>query len=237
LIEYIKSSKIDFKKALLPISVLGILLIIYIAWRFFALPSDDVLLLIAKSYFDEYGLAILVVSAFIEGTVLVGWYYPGSLIIFIGVILAGKDIPKVAESVLAITVGLFFAYIINFLLGKYGWYRLLLKFGLRDALADVRGRVTKYGLVTIFMSYWQPNLAALVATSAGILDFSFVKFLLYSLVAAALWNTFWGTLVYFVGEGVLSLVGIKFVLLAIFVWIVYRIWNSRKNISESENKI
>jgi len=223
-------SKIDFKKALLPIFVLGIFLFIYLAWRFFALPPEEEILEIARFYFDKYGLAILLVSALVEGTVLVGWYYPGSLIIFLGVILAGKDISKVAEAVAAITVGgLFFAYIINFLLGKYGWYRLLLRFGLREALEDVKARVTRYGLLAIFMSYWQPNLAALVATSAGILDFSFSKFLIYSLVAATLWNTFWGTLVYFVGEGVLSLVGIRFILLAIFIWIIYRIWNGRKN--------
>lgn len=222
-------SKIDFKKALLPIFVLGIFLFIYLAWRFFALPPEEEILEIARFYFDKYGLAILLVSALVEGTVLVGWYYPGSLIIFLGVILAGKDISKVAEAVAAITAGLFFAYIINFLLGKYGWYRLLLRFGLREALEDVKARVTRYGLLAIFMSYWQPNLAALVATSAGILDFSFSKFLIYSLVAATLWNTFWGTLVYFVGEGVLSLVGIRFILLAIFIWIIYRIWNGRKN--------
>lgn len=218
-------SKIDFKKALLPLTFLGIFLAIYLAWRFFGLPPEERLIEIARFYFDKYGLAILLVSAFVEGTVLVGWYYPGSLVIFLGVILAGKDIPRVAEAVATITLGLFFAYIIDFLLGKYGWYRLLMKFGLKEALEDAKARVTRHGLVAIFMSYWQPNLAALVATSAGILDFSFNKFLGLSFVAAALWNTFWGVLVFFVGEKALSLVGIRFVLLAIFLWIVYRIWN------------
>ncbi len=218
-------SKIDYKKALLPLSALGVFLLIYLAWRFFGLPPEEELLNIARFYFDKYGLSILLLSALIEGTVLVGWYYPGSLVIFLGVILAGKDVSRVAEAVAVISTGLFFAYIFNFLLGKYGWYRLLLKFGLRDALEDAKGRVSKHGLVTIFMSYWQPNLAALVATSAGILDFSFKKFVLYSLIAVVLWNTFWGTLVYFIGEGVLALMGLRFVLLVIFVWIVYRIWN------------
>lgn len=220
--------KIYFKKALLPLSVLGVFLLIYLAWRFFALPPQEQVIEIARFYFDKYGLAILLVSALVEGTVLVGWYYPGSLIIFLGVILAGKDIQKVVAAVSVITIGLFFAYIVNFLLGKYGWYRLLLKFGLRDALEDAKNRVSKHGLIAIFMSYWQPNLAALVATSAGILDFSFVKFFLYSFIATSLWNTFWGVLVYFIGEGALSLVGLRFLFLAIFAWIIYRIWNDKK---------
>ena len=222
-------SKIDFKKALLPLSILGVFLLIYLAWRFFGLPPEEEIIEIARFYFDKYGLAILLVSALVEGTVLVGWYYPGSLIIFLAVILAGKDVLRVTEAVVVITVGLFFAYIINFLLGKYGWYRLLLRFGLREALEDAKARVTRHGLVAIFMSYWQPNLAALVATSVGILDLSFKKFVVYSLVAVVLWNTFWGALVYFVGEGALSLVGIRFVLLTVFLWIVYRIWNGGRN--------
>jgi membrane protein DedA with SNARE-associated domain len=220
--------KIDFKKAFLPLAVLGIFLLIFLAWRFFGLPPEERLIEIARFYFDKYGLAILLVSAVVEGTILVGWYYPGSLIIFLGVILAGKDLPKVIAAVGVITVGLFFAYIINFLLGKYGWYRLLLKFGLMEALEEAKARVIKHGFAAIFMSYWQPNLAALVATSAGILHFSFIRFMAISIIATVIWNTFWGTLVYFIGDAVLSLVGLRFVFLIIFLWVIYRIWNKEK---------
>ncbi|OHA95809.1 MAG: hypothetical protein A3C62_00175 [Candidatus Zambryskibacteria bacterium RIFCSPHIGHO2_02_FULL_39_16] len=223
-------AKIDYKKAFLPIGVLGFFMLLYVSWRFFGLPEEDKIIEIARFYFDKYGLAILLVSAVIEGTVLIGWYYPGSLVIFLGVILAGKDIPSVVAAVSTITLGLYFAYILNFLIGKYGWYRLLLKFGLREALEDAKKRVTKHGLPAIFMSYWQPNLGALVATSVGILEFSFGKFLLYSIIATVLWNTFWGTLVYFIGEGVLSLVGLRFVFLAIFLWILYRMWQKETSL-------
>ena len=215
--------KIDYKKALLPLSILGALLLIYGAWRFFGMPPEEEIIGIARTYFDRYGLGILLLSALIEGTLLVGWYYPGSLVIFLGVILAGQDVKKVFFAVMTISVGLFFAYIINFLLGKYGWYKLLLKFGLKDALEDTKHRVEKYGLSAIFMSYWQPNLAALVATSAGILGFSFKKFLIFSVVAIILWNTFWGVLVYFIGERILSLVRLNLILLVIFPGIAYRI--------------
>lgn len=221
-------SKIDYKKALLPLTFLGIFFAIYLAWRFFGLPSDEELLRIAGKYFDRYGLSVLLLSSIVEGLVLVGWYYPGSLVIFLGVILAGRDVEKVIAAVGVITIGLFISYVANFFLGKYGWYRLLLKFGLKDALDDAKGRVSRYGLPAIFMSYWQPNLAALVATSAGILDFSFRKFLLYSIPAIIIWNSFWGLLVYIIGERALSLVGLRFIFLIIFIWIVYRMWNEAK---------
>jgi membrane protein DedA with SNARE-associated domain len=71
-------------------------------------------------------------------------------------------------------------------------------------------------------------LGALVATSAGILNFSFKKFFFYSIFATLLWNSFWATLVYFIGDKALDLVGLRFLLLVIFAWIVYRIWKPQK---------
>lgn len=220
--------KVQIKKALLPLSVLGVLMIIYLGFRFFGMPPKEDLLNMASELFNRYGLIILLVSSIIEGLVLIGWYYPGSLVIFLGVILAGHDLTKIFFTVGTISIGLFFAYVINFFLGKYGWYRLLLRFGLKEALDDARERVQKHGLKAIFLSYWQPNLGALVATSAGILNLSFKKFFFYSIFATLLWNSFWATLVYFIGDKALDLVGLRFLLLVIFAWIVYRIWKPQK---------
>lgn len=220
--------KPDYKKAILPLGVLGVLMFFYLLWRHFGLPPKEELLIIASEYFDRFGLWILLLSSMVEGLVLIGWYYPGSLVIFLGVILAGQDLWQVAAAVSIISLGLFVSYITNFFLGRYGWYKLLLKFGLKEALDDAKERVEKHGLAAIFMSYWQPNLAALVATSAGILSFSFKKFFFYSLFATIIWNIFWGTLVSIIGEGALELVGLRFLLLAIFAWIIYRIWHSQK---------
>jgi membrane protein DedA with SNARE-associated domain len=229
--------KIDWKKALLPLTVLAVFMVFYVAWRFFGLPPEEELIQIASGYFDRYGLWLLLASSIVEGLVLVGWYYPGSLVIFLGVILAGPDVSKVVLAVGTISIGLLISYIGNFFLGKHGWYKLLLKFGLKEALDDAKHRVKQHGLLAIFMSYWQPNLAALVATSAGILDFSFKKFLLYSIPAVMIWNTFWGVLVYVVGEKALDFVGIRFVLLIIFAWIVYRIWQGDKSHEDNTNLV
>ena len=40
-------------------------------------------------------------------------------------------------------LGLFAAYVTNFFAGKYGWYRLLLAFGLREPLENAQRRLTK----------------------------------------------------------------------------------------------
>lgn len=216
-------SKIDWKRIALPFIFLLVFLSLYMVWKALNLPPESELIEIARGYFEKYGIITVLVSSIIEGMLLVGWYYPGSLVIFLGVIFAGKDVLQVIFVVSFVTLGLSIGYIINFFLGKYGWYRLLLAFGLKKPLNDAQKRLTKYGLSGIFVSYWQPNLAAVTSTAAGILRFPFRKFLLFSSFAVILWNVFWGTLVYFMGETALSIVGLKFVFVSILIWILYSV--------------
>lgn len=92
---------------------------------------------------------------------------------------------------------------------------------MREPIENSQKRLTKYGLSAIFLSYWQPNLAALTSTAAGILQFSFKKFWIYSLIAVVIWDIFWGVLVYFIGEAALMAVGIRFVIVFIVIWILF----------------
>src|SRR3989338_345504 len=212
----------------LPIVFLGVSLSLWAIWKILDLPPRDELIEITRRYFDLYGYWIVFVSAIIEGILLAGSCFPGRLVVFLGVIFAGKNIPEVIWVVTLVTIGLFLAYLFNYALGKYGWYRLLLKFGLREPIENSQMRLTKYGLSGIFLSYWQPNLAALISTAAGILQFSFKKFMLYSVIAVTLWDIFWGMLVFFLGEAALTAVGTWFVIVSMTVWIAYRLMFNRK---------
>ncbi len=206
----------------LPMIFLAVALLFWAGWEVLNLPSESELIEIAKKYFDLYGYWIVFVSAILEGALLVGWYYPGSLVIFLGVIFAGRNIPEVIWVVTLVTAGLLLAYLFDYALGKYGWYKLLLKFGLKKPMDKAQTQLSKYGLSGIFLSYWQPNLAALASTAAGTLQFPFKKFILYSATAAVLWNIFWGGLVYVLGETALTAIGIRFVLVVVVIWIAYR---------------
>ncbi len=217
----------------LPLVFLGVFASLFLLWRILNLPKDDELIEIIRNWFNQYGLWIVLVSAIIEGVLLVGWYYPGSLVIFLGVIFAGKDIPQVIITISFVTIGLLVAYILNYAIGRYGWYKLLLKFGIKAPVENAKRRLTKYGLKGIYGSYWQPNLAALTSTAAGILHFPFKKFLKYSLIATIIWNVFWGSLVYFLGESALNLVAnIYIVFIGIGVWIAIRLIRKPKSIED-----
>lgn len=203
----------------IPLVLIIIYLSMYIAWKAFGLPSENQMLVIVKEWFSQYGLWIVFIGALIEGFLLLGQYFPGGFIIFLGVISVGKNIPKATGVVLIVCLAFFISYTLNYWVGKYGWYKLFVKFGLFDSLEKSKAKLTKQGLNAIFLSYWEPNLASLTATAAGILQIPLTQFSFCSAIGIILWNTFWGTLVYTLGESALKIVGLKYILIIFLVWI------------------
>jgi membrane protein DedA with SNARE-associated domain len=207
----------------LPLGVLGVFALLYAVWVVLDLPPEQTIIEIARGYLDRYGVAIVLLSAYIEGLLLIGWYFPGTLVVIFAFVVAGPDASRVAQVAAAAGLGLFAAYVTNFFIGKFGWYRLLLAFGLREPLDNAQRRLTKYGLSAIIMTYWQANLASCVSTAAGILQFPVGRFVAISFLAEAFWISFWATLIFFLGKAALSLAGFRIIFLAILIWIALRL--------------
>ena len=212
-------SKDLFKLLSAPLILLAIYLVMALLWKLFNLPSDDQMLVIVKGYFARYGLWVVFISALIEGFLLLGQYFPGGFVIFLGVISAGRNIPRAAEVVSVVCVAFFISYTLNYWVGKYGWYRLLVKFGLAKSLQHSKEKLLKQGLNAVIFSYWEPNLASLIATAAGILQIPLGKFSAYSAIGVVGWSIFWGTLVFSLGEAALNIIGIKYVLFIFGAWV------------------
>lgn len=208
-----------FKVISIPLILMGIYLSMYLIWQLLGLPSDEQLIPIVKGWFKTYGLWIVFVGALIEGFFLLGQYFPGGFIIFLGVISAGDDIPRAALVVLVVSISFFISYTLNYLIGKYGWYKLLMKFGLGGSLEKSKQKLEKQGLNAVFLSYWEPNLASITATAAGVLHIPLVKFSLYSAAGIIVWNIFWGTLVYVLGESAITAIGLKYVFIIFGIWV------------------
>ena len=212
-----------WKAVALPLAVLAVFALLYAIWVALDLPPEETIIEIARGYFARYGIVIVLVCAVIEGLLLVGWYFPGTLVIIFALIVAADDVARVAQVAALAGSGLLAAYVVNFLAGKYGWYRLLLAFGLREPLENAQRRLTRHGLSAIFTTYWQANLASVVSTAAGILQFPFRRFFLFSLGAVAFWIAFWSALIVFLGRAALTLAGFRFILVLILIWIVVRL--------------
>ncbi len=208
-----------FKILSIPLILMAIYMAMWAIWKILGLPSDDELVVVVKQWFAHYGLWIVFVGALIEGFLLLGQYFPGGFIIFLGVISAGKNIEQAAWVVFIVSVAFFIAYTLNYLLGKYGWYKLLIKFGLGQSLEKSKAKLIKQGMNAVFFSYWEPNLASITATAAGVLQIPLKKFSLYSAAGIIIWNVFWGFLIYSLGESALKIIGVKYVVIVFAVWV------------------
>lgn len=203
----------------IPLSLMAVYILVYLFWSYFNLPKDEQLIEITTNWFQHYGLWVILISAILEGTLILGQYYPGGLVIFLGVISAGRDIPRVIAVVSVVSLAFVIGYTIDYLIGKYGWYKLLLKFGLKKSLDTAQSKLQKHEFNAVFFTYWEPNLASITATAAGILQIPLKRFFLHSLVGIIIWNTFWGTLVSALGITALKLTGLKWALIIFVGWI------------------
>lgn len=186
----------------MPLTALIIFVSLFAVWELFSLPPAPVVASSVERLFDTYGLPVLFLSSFLEGALLVGGYFPGTFVILLGVLFADSA-QEAVVAVLVAMAGLYAAHCGNYFLGKYGWYRLLVRFGLGGSVENAKGEVLKNQFFAIFSTYWMSSVAAVVDTAAGILRMPTRKFLAYSLVSTLFWGTLVGTLVYIVGDKVL----------------------------------
>ena len=179
----------------LPLLFLGFFLSLFAIWHTAGLPTGEALTALVENWYGRYGMPILFASSLVEGVLLIGNYFPGAFVIFLGVILAQSP----SQAALAITVviaGLFSAHQFNYALGRWGWYQLLIRFGLKSSIDRSRERLINKGPVAIMLSYWLPNLGAITDTAAGIIRMPYRTFLAFSFVSVVFWSVFFGTVAY-----------------------------------------
>jgi membrane protein DedA with SNARE-associated domain len=207
------------KPALFWFSLIAVLAVV---WKLLDLPADTEMAQIVSGWIAHYGLLIVFMGSLLETILFVGFYFPGSVIIFLGVALA-PDPLSAFLAVLTVSAGMLSGYTINYLLGKYGWYKVFLKLGMQRGIENARVKMQRNEARYIFYTYWNPGLASFTSTAAGILQLRYQRFLVLMLLAIAVWNTFWGVLVYSLGKSALMLLSFKLVLKVIAVWILFEI--------------
>lgn len=206
-----------FKVLAIPITLILVYLSLLLVWKWFDLPPNDEIIETITAFFDRYGLIVVFLAAIVEGLLLIGNYFPGGAVIFLGVITAVGDIPRAITVVLVVCVSFFISYTANYYLGKYGWYKLFVKFGLRSTIDSMQRNLSRHVFTAILSSYWLPNLAAICSTAAGIIQIPLKRFLIQSTIGLVAWNIFWGVFVYITGNALFKL-DLTYVLIIFFMW-------------------
>ena len=215
---YIKPALI-FRLLVVPLTIICSYLLLALFEHILNFSSRDMFLGFLMRQFDRHGYWLVFVAALIEGFFIIGNWFPGGVVIFLGVISAGNDIKRVIIVVSLVCLAFFISYYLNYLVGKYGWYKLFVSLKLKESLDRAQKRLQKQAFNAIILSYWEPNIASVTATAAGILFLPLKKFLPYSAFAIVMWNTAWGVLVHTLGERALKLTGKKYIIGALLIWI------------------
>jgi membrane protein DedA with SNARE-associated domain len=209
-----------FKATLVPVAIITLYVLLALFERLFHFSSRDMFLGFLMRQFDQHGYWLVFVAALLEGVLIIGNWFPGGVVIFIGVISAGQNIKRVVIVVSLVCIAFFISYFVNYLMGRYGWYKLVVGLKLKESLDRARKRLEKQAFNAIILSYWEPNIASVTATAAGILFLPLKEFLPYSLFGIVMWNTAWGVTVHMLGERALKLTGKKYIIGALLIWIV-----------------
>ncbi|MDB5260399.1 MAG: DedA family protein [Candidatus Nomurabacteria bacterium] len=206
-----------------PLCVLLLFIIVGLIWNGLNLPPQQELMITIKDYFNSYGIWLVFLASILEAAFVVGAYMPGSLVIFLGVILSIGNPIKAILVVLSVIVGFLIGFSIDFILGRYGWYKLLAHFGFKKAIESTKIRIQKYGYSIPWIGYHNPDLGSLVATSYGILNYNYKKFLLITVPPVMAWCAFWGFITYIFGNSIFNILGYKTLIIVLVVWVAVRI--------------
>ncbi|MDO8495730.1 MAG: VTT domain-containing protein [bacterium] len=205
----------------LPIFFGLIMLTAYLLWKLFDFPPPDRALEIVRGYFDRYGYLVVFVSAFIEGALILGFYFPGGFIISLSVILAGQDILRIILLIFVVAAAFVSGYTVDYFVGRYGWQKVFAKLGFSEELKKSKKRLERKTFRTIFLTYFDVNLASITATAAGILHYPYARFLLYSIPAVLFWNAFWAVIIYWVGQQSLEFItGGALAVVVLVIWVI-----------------
>jgi membrane protein DedA with SNARE-associated domain len=114
-----------------------VFLIIYIVCFYtfgqFIFTDFDSVLQQLTDLFDSYGAALVFAGGFLETIFLLGIYLPAGLTIILGIIL-DPTLPNVLLVMLMCVLSAFFANIINFVIGRYGFVKFFDYLGARQIL-------------------------------------------------------------------------------------------------------
>jgi len=198
-----KTVRYYLKLLSIPLLILVLYISLSLVWVIFRLPSAIELTDIVKDWFAIYGLPVLFISSILESMLLIGSYFPGVFVIFISVILA-RSPGEAIFMVCVATCGLLIGHIFSYLLGRYGWYKLLVKLGMKSSVEQAQTKLLKKGPTAIFSSYWLPSLGALTDTAAGIIGMPFKTFITYAVISAIFWDSLVGIIVYILGDKALA---------------------------------
>lgn len=184
MLQYIKKF---FLAAAFEYSIALFFLIYLLSYNHLGLPSPGELWILGEKMFNQYGFWLLIFGIMIEGLFMLGFYFPGSIIILGSIILLAKTPTDVFLVILIGSIGLVLVNIINYLLGRYGYYKIFNALGAQKTLDRMEHRFRNNRKSVIFVFASSPNFLAIASIYAGIARTTLKKYIPFMALSVIFW--------------------------------------------------
>lgn len=174
-----------------PFALAGLFALTSLGYSLLGLPSAAELASLGRALYLQYGLAVLLAAAFLEGIFMVNLYLPGSFVIVLSVFLSDKSINELSVIAVVTWIGFFLASLVNYCLGSTGFYKVLLALGKSDTITSTQDWIRLRGEKARFFSAVHPNIQALYMVCSGIAREPFASAAVKSGLYLALWVPLW----------------------------------------------
>lgn len=192
------------------------------------IPDTSKMILMAEQIYGTYGYLLIFLAALVEGTFIIGLYLPGSFIVFLGVSLARMGITSFPPVIFFGTLGFSFGYSINYLLGRFGWYRIIEGIGFEKKITETKDKLEHHYNKALFWGYIMPSTGSMLSTASGILKVPFREFIFKTITIQFFWSFVLGGLAYIFGMTFIRMFLVYFGLIALLGFGAYLLRKYKK---------
>ena len=207
---------------LVPVLLIALYVAFLVALRG-VLPEPEELISTLSSLYARFGYEIIFIGAMLEALVLVNFFLPGITALALGAVFARAGQLDLTFAVLVASMGAILGYLVDFILGYYGFGRIIKRMGYLNPNGRIYQQLERNRIRSSILGFIHPNLGSFLALTAGTLKLNFFKFFFLASISTLAWVTIWGILVFALGEIFLTILTKYFILillLVISIWIL-----------------
>lgn len=230
--KFSKILRLEFSTELIVPVVLVAIYITFLIILRGTIPSSQELIEHLASLYERFGYEVIFIGAALEALVVINFFVPGSAAVAFGAIFARSGQVDLTWAVLSAAFGAMFGFMIDFIIGYFGFGTLLKKSGYGSFIEKAKNQIVKNSLKTFILGFIHPNIGSFISLAGGTLKMNFVTFFILSGLSTLAWVSFWGILVFALGE-VFLIILTKYiwvvVLLVLSVWILSTVYSRQSS--------
>lgn len=222
------------KDLILPFTLLATYIVFLIVARG-VVPTSEELIDLFSDFYAKYGYEIIFISALLEGLILVNLFVPGMLALALGAVFARTGETDLTLVILTASFGIVLGYVIDYLMGYFGFGDTLNKLGYESFLNASKEKLRKFGNRGLIVGFFHSNVGSFLAFASGTMRLGFVNFLIVAIASTLVWASLWGITAFYLGEIFLNIIkrySFLLVLIVIASFILASFWKYK-----SDNKV